>query len=137
MGFDWRPAMFCDPASCPTAWAGLIIGLLLALFAPWFFLRTRTAASVLVYSVTLRYMRRKFRHLSRVGRILSLIVAECLILPGLVVPALEHLLPLSPQLVQFLQFLRVVSFLVGFVLLFVVVYDRELIEDTDDDKQKE
>ena len=135
IGFDWRPAMFCDPASCPTAWAGLVIGLLLALFALWFFLRTRKAASVLISLLSMRHWH-GFRRVSRAGRILSLIAAECWIVAGLVPPALEHLLPLAPQLVQFIEFVGVASFLVAFALLAFVVWDRDIAWEQDEDKPK-
>lgn len=130
--------MSCDPTFCPGVYTvELVIGLLLALFALWFFLRTRTAASVLVNLMWPRWRLPKFRRLSRAGRILSLIAAECLILPGLVVPALEHLVSRSPHLVSSLEFLRAVSFLSAIVLVIFVVSDTELTREKDKDKDKQ
>ncbi len=130
--------MFCDPASCPTAWAGLVIGLLLALFALWFFLRTRVAAR-LFGGLTAIWRLRAPRPLSRRGLILWVIVSEGLILFGVITPALEQLV--SPALAQALGSLGEFSFVVAWValLLLVVEVDQNLEtdQDKDQDKQKE
>lgn len=127
--------MFCDPSFCPVAYRGLLaVGLVLALFAVWFFLRTRVAATFFGVFLSLSHLRtfRAPRPLSRRGRIYWLVVAEGLILYGLIVPGLDYLVPPWPQHASVFEFLTALSFgaaLVGLFLMRVDI-DRALEKDS-------